>query len=372
MEGTMDQTQTTTAQTTGCINVGDLLAQVKKDIAAYEARNLSQLKSDLDAFVKKKQSVVDDYTKKQPVQLSTWKGQNTQIAQIGANLKCMFPNGQWKTYIGDCVCPAYKDIADQTAKVNGRQNCALGTLETARNNAKTVADKAKADLDALTANAAGVDTALSANAKTITAIQTLLQGTDKAKAIFTFWFQLLPAHVALAPAGLPDDCLAWAKGEAPWELCTSIPAPDSKAPHPVPWLIDTKAYDHELDCAWTRYNEAREASAKANAAFAAAPDDLAAAVKTLNDTKAGRDDKILTCLGTKVSAKPCCDAVQTNGGGSTSAGATSTTTGGTSTTDGTPATTPAQALPVQAVGEAPHVDPSSGAAAPDQTSSHIS
>src|SRR6185503_5344219 len=112
-----------------CIDVADLLATVNQEIATYESRKLSQLKTELEGFVKKKQSVVDDYGQKYAGLVALWKGQNDRVADISRRLKCLFPQDQWKTYVSECVCTVYGDIVTETQNLQGRLECGLGPLE---------------------------------------------------------------------------------------------------------------------------------------------------------------------------------------------------------------------------------------------------
>jgi hypothetical protein len=289
-----------------CIDVADLLATVNQEIATYESRKLSQLKSELEGFVKKKQSVVDDYRQKYAGLVALWKGQNDRVSDLSRRLKCLFPNDLWKDYVSECVCYVYGDIVTEAQNLQGRVECGQGPLEKANNDAAAAFNLAKAYLDALTADAAGAAADLATDGKLITDIGVMLDGPQKAKAIYAFWFGLLPTHVRLAPADLVESCLGYAESEAPSDLCASIPALPAE-PHAVPWLIDPDDYGGEIDCAWTRYKAAREAAATASAAYAAAPDDVAAAAKVLAADIAARDGKILACLATKTTAEPCDD-----------------------------------------------------------------
>lgn len=325
--------QQTTSGPPACIDVADLLAKVNQEIATYESRKLTQLKSELEGFVSKKQQVVDDYGKQYDALVAKWKAQNTRVADLSARLKCLFPHDQWKTYITECVCSVYGDIATETQALQTRLDCGRGPLERANIAAQAAFATAKAYLDTLTANTAQINAALGADDKQISAVAALLDGPDKGKAIYAFWFNLLPTHVQLAPADLVGPCLGYAEGEEPWDLCGTIAKPDPKAPHPVPWLLDPADYGDEIDCAWTRYRDARDAAAKASADFAAAPDDIAAAQKALDADNKGRDDKILACLATKSPPGPCDDQA------AQPATATTTTTTTTATTTATPATT---------------------------------
>lgn len=297
-------------------DVQALLDKVSAEIAAFEARKLNQLKGELQSFVNKKKSVVEDYDKKHAELLSQWKRQNAKIAELHATLTCMFPNGEWRDLLEACACPVYKDLADRQKELTTRLICSRGANEAARDEAEAASARAKIYLDGLVANAKGVADTLTASAKTITAIEDLLKGPQKPEAIQYMWLDLLPKHVALAPLGLPASCLGYAAGEEPWKVCDSIPAPaapDAKNPRPIPWLIDPgekgKTYDDMLDEAWAAYHDARDAAAKAADKFAQEPDDVATTTKTLDTDLKARDAKIRDCLADHGKPAPVCDPI---------------------------------------------------------------
>src|SRR5437764_14838216 len=82
----------------------ELQYDVVKQIALFEAKKLTQLKSDIDAFLKKADGLVDDYTKKYPVLLDRWCGQHQQIVQLASALQCAFPGQKWEDIVSDCIC----------------------------------------------------------------------------------------------------------------------------------------------------------------------------------------------------------------------------------------------------------------------------
>ncbi len=288
--------------------IQEILDNIRAEIATFESRKLVQFKSELEAFLSKKATVVDEYQKKYPVLVDAWKKLNSRIEQASVTLKCRFPDGQWKTYLQECACDRYQKLAERRDALVTRMTCGVGDLEKTRDQKKAELDAAKTYLDTLIANAGKSDAELAANGKTATSIEGLANGPQKAVGLQWLWLDLLPAHVAMAPSNLPVGCLGYAAGEEPWVICTSISAPAEGAAHPVPWLIDPDDYGDALDDAWMAYRAARDASAKADTAYAAAPDDIATTAKALEADEKVRDDEIRKCLGGKPNPGPDCDA----------------------------------------------------------------
>ncbi len=82
----------------------------------------------------------------------------------------------------------------------------------------------------------------------------------------------------------------------------SKPAP---APRPVPWLVDPTQYGHELDCAFERFKKMKIDAAAAQKTYDGWPDDRAASVKRIADTRKALPDTIAACLRKSAPAKPC-------------------------------------------------------------------
>ncbi|MCV9961740.1 hypothetical protein OIU34_07470 [Pararhizobium sp. BT-229] len=306
----------TTAQAYGCPlppeKFDKMLEKVKKDIIDFEAQQLGKLKTELEAFEKKKKAVTDGYTQKYPALREKWRLQNSQIELLHRSLTCLFKDCSWKQHIADCVCPPLAEIAKQDSLIAKRRRCFLGPLEYERDRTKAAAEADKAYLDTLIANQALVESALSADDKLIAEIKQLLQGEDSAVAIYVFWFKLLPMHVQLAPKALVH-CLDFAKGEAPDDLCPpkesepQTPAGGAPVPvlHPVPWLVHPQSYPDEIDCAWTVYRVSKKAQGDAEAAYNKAPDDLASMTKTLGEWRKAFDGRVRDCLKKVDETMPC-------------------------------------------------------------------
>lgn len=308
----------TPTQTYGCPlpseKFDELLEKVKKEIIDFEAKQLGKLKTELEAFEKKKKAVTDGYSQKYPALREKWRLQNAQIELLHRNLTCLFNDGRWKGHITECICPKLAKIADQDDLLTKRRKSFLGELEYKRDRTKAVAEADKLHLDALIANQSQVEAALAANDKLIAEIKQLLQGDDSAVAIYVFWFKLLPMHVQLAPKDLLN-CLDFAKDQAPGDLCPpKRPEGTASAPtdetgtlvlHPVPWLVDPKAYPGEIDCAWTVYHTSKKTQGDAEAAYNKKPDDLASMTKTLDEWRKAFDGEVRECLKTVDVATPC-------------------------------------------------------------------
>lgn len=287
--------------------IQDILNTVKSEILTFESRKLVQFKGELESFLSKKTTVVDEYRKKYPGLVEAWKAMNTRIEQAHVTLKCRFPNGQWKTYLQECACDRRQKLAGREAALAIRMTCGAGDLEKARDGKKAKLDAAKTYLDTMIANAGKCDAALTANGKTAGVVEGLSNGPKKAVALQWLWLDLLPAHIAMAPGNLPPGCLAYAQGEEPWAICTSIPAPADDAARAVPWLINPDDYGNALDDAWMAYRAARDASADADKKFADTPDDIATLAKLLAADEKARDDEIRKCLGDKPNPGPDCE-----------------------------------------------------------------
>lgn len=288
-----------------CVNIDELLNTVSAEITAYEAKQLAKLKSELEAFHKKKDGVVQSYKDKYAALRERWCRQNSDVEMLYRHLTCLFKD-TWKLHIEKCICPPRSEIAELEAAIAKWQVCCKGKLEAKRDTTKAEADAAKLYLDTIIANQAQVESALSANDKWIAQIKQILQTRDAAVSIHVFWFKLLPAHAAMAPADLLH-CLDFAKGHTPVELCPPKKGDDGlydagqrgmpmPVPHPVPWLVAPDKYASEIDCAWTMYRDTKKAAGEADAAFLKAPDDIASVQKSLDALRKNLDVKIQDCL----------------------------------------------------------------------------
>jgi hypothetical protein len=305
-----------------CPSIDDLLKKVTDDLNKYEAMKLPALKAELEAFQKKLEATVKDYEDKYPGLKEKWCTQQQVIQTLEASLKCAIPG--WKEVVEDCICKPRQDIHCQSERIRRRKRCCYGALQRASEDAKAVFERAKARLDALIANVAGVQALQTENAKLITDITGYLSG-DKLLALNAFFFKLLPKQKQLTPYDVSPECKTFAEDELPDKLCPCkdcIPDPDEcsqpkeepfkhKHRHPAPWLVDPKKYRHALECAWNDYHQAKDAAALADAAFKANPDDLAGLEKKLEDDKKSLDDRISKCLKGKTPEDRCCKPTDT-------------------------------------------------------------
>lgn len=337
---TQTLTTATTPQSTACPSVGELLDTVKGEIRTYESRQLGKLKSELEAFDKKRQAAYESYRQRYPALRDKWCALAAEAETLHRTVVCLFKD--WQQIAFCCVCENRAAMAQKQAVVDARSTCAWGLLETARNLAKQKADAALAQRDALGDNQKGVEADLATVEKAVAEIKVQLQGPDSARSIHGLFFTVIPTLVRLAPKG--TTCLDFASDETPARICTPaqpIPGPVEKAsappPRAAPWLIHPDDFLHAIDCAWTAYKEANESYATAEASFKATPDDLATLKGELEEARKGLDAKIADCLKKK-SPKQSCDCAAEAAG---TTGATPTTA--TPTTPTTPTTVPPSA-----------------------------
>lgn len=312
----------------GCVPAQKLLDSITAELNSFEAKKLGELKKDLEGFVARQGQLVDDYKKQYAALKKQWCDQQTEIDALSRAIRCAVPT--WKEIITKCVCPPQADIRCQEQSIANRKRCCKGTRERTRDDAQARFDDAKAYLDALIANAAGLKAALEADAKLIKEITGLLTGADQTVAVYLFWFKLLPQHNSIAPA----DCKTIGADETLEKLCSTefgkpcggdpnpcTPPKDeaagdaAKPHHPAPWLVDPAKYATELDCAWSDRRDAKDAFAKADAAYKTKPDDLKALEDKLTAAKKGLDEEIKKCLkDQKQPGDPCCDDAATKQG----------------------------------------------------------
>ena len=317
----MAQAETTVTTEPKCEPVKALLDEITKELDKFEARKLGELKSDLDAFVKKQEALVTEYKKQYPILRQKWCDQQTLIESLYASMKCAFPGQDWKSWIRDCVCKKRHERNCLAETIEKRKRCCHGKRQRARDRSKARLEAAKKRLDELSANVQKITGVLGDNDKLIAQIPKLL-GPDQRLAMHLLLFKLLPAHKSIAP----DDtkCTPIGDDDTPDKLCPPQ-ACDSevgactpgneveddkvvdKKRHPVPWLIRWEKYENELTCAWHDYREAKEDWAIKEAEFKSDPDDLASLEKKLADVDKTLDDEIVKCLKKVGPNGHCCD-----------------------------------------------------------------
>lgn len=290
----MDMLTTAEAADEKKSEIDKMLDDLNAQIADFEAKKLGQLKSELEAFNKKKKSLVDSYTAKYPGLLKQWTDQNALIRQMHKTLVCRFED--WREKFQHCVCDTIKYIDDAQADLDIRLNCAKLKLEADRDAAQNKADITEAYLKALSDNEKGVAAALSANNTRIGDVGQLLNGAGSHVAIYVFWGKLLPSHKQLAPEPLAPDLeksLAAASCSGP---SANTDAAGSSTPHAAPWLVDPDEYGAKLDAAWSAHKKAKEDYGAAAATFAKAPNDVVTVAKAIEAKRKRLDADIRECL----------------------------------------------------------------------------
>ena len=305
-----------------CRSVKDLLVDVTSELNKFEAKKLADLKTELDAFVKKQDALNADYKKQYPLLRERWCTQHQSVQSLHASLINALPPDEWNKVVHDCVCSKQSELATRSAEISKRQRLGLGEREGARDAAKSGFEAAKDRLDTLAANAQKIAQLLNDDDKLLKDIPSYI-GSDPGLAVYLFWFRLLPVHKLLMPDDVGPECEAFGKGESPQELCSAAPrtsdpgktpapptpTPSAPAPtpkRPAPWLIGTDAYLGELDCAWQDYHDAKTGYAEQDAAFKAAPDDLVSLIKARDELAKSLDARIKDCLQQLELADACC------------------------------------------------------------------
>jgi hypothetical protein len=312
-----------------CESAADLLKAVVDEINTFEAKKLGELKTDLDAFVKKQDDLEKGYEKAYPALRDKWCAQQQTIETLYAAIKCAFPNQDWKEIVETCVCTRRHDVRCREQELEQRRRCGWGIRERRRERARARRDAAKARLESLAANAQKVEGALKDNDKLIGQIRDVLPQPEKAVALYLFWFKLLPAHKQLMPGDVGDDCRTFGDAESPYKLCECVYKKDCEPPlelpckpasgdgesddtspvdsrHKVPWLVKPARYRNELNCAWGDLRDAKKAFADAEAEFMKAPDDLKSLEDKLKAQKDDLDAVIADCLKKQKPDDHCC------------------------------------------------------------------
>ena len=310
----------------GCPSTKQLLEDTLKQIADFDALKLTELKGELEGFVKKQQGLVDDYKKAYPELRRRWCAQHTDVQTLYTQLKSTHDPLQspWKELVSKCICVKQKNVDCLGEAIRNRKRCCQGQLEYAFEQAKDTLTATKARLDILLALAAKLDAALTADGNWIKSIQTL-PGPERVTVLYYFWIRLLPAHRALMPSDMGSDCKVPGDDEAPEKICKTEwdkkceadpwacnpPASTGSgasydAGRALPWLMPPDAYEGALDCAWDDYRKAKNELAIAEAAFKAKQDDIATKVKEHTAAKEGLETEILKCLKEWKPNDPCC------------------------------------------------------------------
>src|SRR5437867_5819074 len=89
-----------------------LLIDVNKEIAAFEAKKLSELKSELTNFVSSQKQLKDDYAAGYDALRRKWDEQKKTIEDLYKQIVCVFPDGKAnQAAIDACICKhSRKDV----------------------------------------------------------------------------------------------------------------------------------------------------------------------------------------------------------------------------------------------------------------------
>jgi hypothetical protein len=325
-----------------CPSIEEQLAKVKNEIVSFEARKLGELKTELEAVQKKKETAIPQYKKDYEGLKKTWCEQNDHIVSIRRDLIGAFP--EWKKYVQDCICSWLAKKRKQENRVKCRSEV-KGPREAARDEAKAALDAAKAAATGWESAATTLAAKLAENQKLIDQICKLACSPERPVAIYKLWFKLLSAHACIRPV---TDCFTVPVDEMPCELCPpekpedcrpcekyeEQPAPkngngegeshDDDAAQSTPpakqwplcdpFLIPPDDYPGRLDCVYDEYLEAKDVYAGAEAYYRAKPDDLAQVKKDLLALANSLDVEIEACLKTKTPTG-CCDEEDEGGNG---------------------------------------------------------
>ncbi|REE18428.1 hypothetical protein B0G71_1444 [Paraburkholderia sp. BL27I4N3] len=320
-------------QAPACQSIKDLQQKVTAELNRIAAKDLAGLKAEIDKFVAGEDALVSDYAAKYPALRERWCSQHQQIVQLHSALLCAFPGQDWKALVSTCICALKHELHCQQQIITARQRCGTGKLERASNAALARYNAAKANLDAMSANAAGIDKALTSTDGMITDIKSLVSTPGQAVVLYLFYFLLLPLHRSLMPDDVSDTVRHFAATETPQALCQTVyaqacPPEDGACTPPqdqqgqacqsgqqtqpavrraAPWLVAPAAYQAELECTWEAYHTAKDDYATAQSQFQSNPDDIASLTAALTVAQAALDANIRACLGkAQPNAKGCC------------------------------------------------------------------
>lgn len=325
-----------TDTTKPCRSAKQVLQEVTDQINQFESKKLGELKASLETFVKNQDKLVDGYREKYPALRKTWCDRQQDVERLYAHIKCEFPLSEekWKALIQECICKKKRELYCLRRRIAKRKRCCSGELQRKRDAAADAFELAKAELDTLQNLAQKIADALASNLNVIGEIEKL-PSAERTVALYLFWFKLLPNHKSLTPTrDISDACRKLGADGDPKTLCKptyDIPCPDETggctppkdekwtAPEPQgPFLMHPDDYLKALDCAWDKYDAAKNALALAEAEYKRNPDDLTSLEKQHTDGSKGLEDEIKKCLKGYKGKDNCCKETTT--------GTTTTTT----------------------------------------------
>ena len=303
----------------GCTSVDDVLKKVIDELNAFEAKNLVELKTELELFIKVKDAAITEYKNKYDDFKNRWCEEGAQIELLRSDLLCGYRD--WKELIQAGVCPVRGELHKCEEDIKSLKAC-KGINERARDEARDELDAAKAIVEAWKTATQKIEDKLKANQDLIKQIQNHSQGQDRAFRFYLLWFKLLPAHNKLRPGDKP----VLYPDETPEALCgeckqegkqaeqsqESYPeaqqlhgksenTPCGKPPQEAPWIIDKEKYSGKLDCAFADYKLKKEAYAQTVSAFQANSDDLVSVTKKCDDRAKSLEDDVKKALAKAVS-----------------------------------------------------------------------
>lgn len=302
--------------------VEDLLQEVTEEVSKFEALKLNDLKTQLDAFVKKKKAAVAEYENKYGGLKQIWDEQGKRIEELLHDLKCAFPDEKRQKLIKDCICKKLEELNKAKAHIECRNAC-KGIKEEQRDNAKAEMESAQTDIVAWEAAPQRIQAQLTENQKAIDEIKRLMQGPDRVIGIYLLWFKLIPGYNLIRPSeelqfedevpeklcpesgsadtptqGRCSEC--WP--DQPQQKTNNSQAKSAEPPRSTPWLIAKDQYAGKLDEVWNDYRQKKDAFAEKEKDFIAHRDDLATKKSQYEDDKKSLDDRIKNALKEAVSA----------------------------------------------------------------------
>jgi hypothetical protein len=306
-----------------CADVETLLDQVTKQLTAFEAMKLGDLKKELEQVRDKKKTATDEYVKEHKALREKWCAQQQLIERLLAALKCAFPGEKWKEILAACLCCRLADEKNLEQKVKKRLKCCRGPKERAWEEKKEAMEAAKKRLEVLIAISAKIKAQLGENDKLIDEVKLLVGGAGQAEALYVLIVKLLRTHVALRPDDVSEECKKFGEDDTVEKICEGVECenryPDdspcveksadsteTKARRAVPWIIAPDKLGEEINCAAEAYRNAKNEAAAAEAAYREKPDDTESLKKELTALRAKLEEDIRKCLRDRKTEDKCC------------------------------------------------------------------
>ena len=276
---------------------GDLLKTVIDEINTFEAKKLGELKTELEAFVKKQDDVEKGYEKAVSRRSrDKWCAQQQTIETLYAAIKCAFPRpGLEERSSRRCICAKRREVRCREQDSMQRRRCCWGTRERAASGPGPARRGQGAARHAGRQRAEGRRRAQGQRQADRPDPRCPAAAGRRRVALYLFWFKLLPAHRQLMPGDVGDDCKKFGDDESPEKLCESTykkpcdrrtraavhaagsDSDDADGDMPASTRgtrcrgsIDPTRYRQELDCAWDDCVTRRRTFAEAEADFKAA------------------------------------------------------------------------------------------------------